>query len=219
MASLHEEALLARYHRTKDAAVRDELSAHFLPMARTLAMRYRGSSESIDDLFQVACLGLVKALDRYDPSRGASFQAYAVPTILGELKRHFRDRVLPIHLPRGIKERALEMSRAAEVLTAQLDRPPTVHETAIYLEITEEAAVEALRALEAARTVSLDVPVNGEDGDSPAKIDMVGTRDPRLEAVESKIALQRAMALLGELRSVRGELDRLEGGQDCRVIR
>ena len=161
-------------------------------------MRYRGGSESVEDLYQVACLGMLKALDRFDPVRGTSFQAYAVPTVLGELKRHFRDRVLAIHLPRGVKERALEISRATEHLTAELDRPPTVRELAAHLEIDEEEALEGLRALEAARTVSLDVPVGGEEGDAPATIDTVGNRDPGLESVESRVALQRAMGSLEE---------------------
>jgi len=195
---LDETDLHERYHRTGDQAVREKLAEHYLPLARSLALRYRGGSESVEDLYQVACLGMLKALDRFDPTRGASFQAYAVPTVLGELKRHFRDRVLPVHLPRGVKERALEISRATEALTGELDRPPTVKELAVRLEIDEEEALEGLRALEAARTVSLDVPVGGEEGDSPATVDTVGTADPAFEKVESRVALQRAMGNLEE---------------------
>lgn len=193
-----EKELMDRFHRTGDKSARARLAEHYMPLARSLALRYRGGSEPIDDLYQVACLGMIKALDRFDPTRGTSFQAFAVPTVLGELKRHFRDRVLPIHLPRGIKERALEIGRASETLTAELDRPPTVREIARHLEIHEEEALEGLRALEAARTVSLDVPVGGEEGDSPATIDTVGTRDLQLEAVDERVALQRAMGNLEE---------------------
>ena len=195
---LDEREVHEQYHRTGDQAARDKLAEHYLPLARSLALRYRGGSESIEDLYQVACLGMLKALDRFDPSHGASFQAYAVPTVLGELKRHFRDRVLPVHLPRGVKERALEISKATEALTGELDRPPTVNEVAVRLEISEEEALEGLRALEAARTVSLDVPIGGEEGDSPATIDTVGTADPAFEHVESRVALQRAMGNLEE---------------------
>jgi RNA polymerase sigma-B factor len=195
---LDESALHEQFHRTGDSSAREKLAEHYLPLARSLAMRYRGGSESVEDLYQVACLGMLKALDRFDPTRGASFQAYAVPTVLGELKRHFRDRVLPVHLPRGLKERALEISRATEALTAELDRPPTVNELAVRLEINEEEVLEGLRALEAARTVSLDVPVGGEEGDSPATIDTVGGADPSFEHVESRVALQRAMGNLEE---------------------
>ena len=195
---LDERDLHDRYHRRGDQSARERLAEHYLPLARSLALRYRGGSESVDDLFQVACLGMLKALDRFDPTRGASFQAYAVPTVLGELKRHFRDRVLPIHLPRGVKERALEISRATESLTGELDRPPTISELAARLEINEEETLEGMRALEAARTISLDVPVGGEEGDSPATIDTVGNADPAFENVESRVALQRAMGNLEE---------------------
>ena len=193
-----ERVLHERYHRTGSQAARDQLAEHYLPLARNLALRYRGGSESVEDLYQVACLGILKALDRFDPTRGARFQAYAVPTVLGELKRHFRDRVLPVHLPRGVKERALEISRATESLTGELDRPPTVNELAVRLEISEEEVLEGLRALDASRTVSLDVPVGGEEGESPAAIEAVGKADPAFENVESRVALQRAMGHLEE---------------------
>ena len=195
---LDERDLHERFHRTRDKFAREKLAEHYLPLARSLALRYRGGSESVEDLYQVACLGMLKALDRFDPSRGVGFQAYAVPTVLGELKRHFRDRVLPVHLPRGVKERALEISRATEALTGELDRAPTVNELAVRLEINEEEVLEGMRALEAARPVSLDVPVGGEEGDSPAAVETVGTADPAFETVESRVALQHAMGNLEE---------------------
>ena len=193
-----QEALIERYHRYGDVAARDELAERFLPLARALALRYRGGSEPIDDLVQVAALGLVKALGRFDPDRGTSFEAYAVPTILGELKRHFRDRVMPLHMPRGVKERALAVARATEALTGELDRAPTVREAAARSEISEEEAVEALRALQASRTVSLDAPMRGEDGEAPPVVEAIGSRDPRLESVESDLTVHRAMEVLDE---------------------
>jgi RNA polymerase sigma-B factor len=161
-------------------------------------MRYRASSESLDDLIQVASLGLVKALDRFDPYRGASFQAYAVPTILGELKRHFRDRVLPLHLPRSVKERALDIGRAAESLTSELDRAPTLGEIAGRAEVSEEEAIEALQAAEAVRTISLDVPVKGEEGEGPPAAETVGHWDPRLEVLDAQLDVREALEVLDE---------------------
>ena len=161
-------------------------------------MRYRAGSESLDDLIQVASLGLIKALDRFDPERGASFQAYAVPTILGELKRHFRDRVLPLHLPRGVKERALDIGRAADALTAELDRAPTLHEIAGRADISEEDAIEALQAVEAVRTISLDVPVKGEDGEAPPAAETVGRCDPHLEVIDAQLDVRDALEVLDE---------------------
>jgi RNA polymerase sigma-B factor len=195
--SRHDARLLERYHRSGDRSARDQLIERFLPLARALAMRYRASSESLEDLFQVASLGLVKALDRFDPDRGATFQAFAVPTILGELKRHFRDRVLPLHLPRGMKERALDLSRATDELTAELDRAPTLAEIAGRARISEEEALEALQAVEASRMISLDVPVNGEDGASPAA-ETVGRADPQLEAIDAQLDVREALGVLDE---------------------
>jgi RNA polymerase sigma-B factor len=194
----HETVLLKRYHRTGDQSTRDQLVQRYLPLARALALRYRASSESLDDLVQVASLGLIKALERFDPRRGPSFQAYAVPTILGELKRHFRDRVMPVHLPRGIKERALGIGRASEELTAELDRSPTLTEIADRAEVSEEQALEALQAVEATRTLSLDVAVAGEDGEAPPAAETVGHDDPRLAALDARLDVRDALDVLDE---------------------
>jgi RNA polymerase sigma-B factor len=194
----HEAVLLKRYHRTGDESTREEIVQRYLPLARGLALRYRASSESLDDLVQVASLGLVKALERFDPRRGHSFHSYAVPTILGELKRHFRDRVMPVHLPRGIKERALGIGRATEELTGELDRSPTLTEIADRAEISEEEALEALHAVEASRTVSLDVPVSGEDGEARSAADTVGQDDPHLAALHSRLDVGDALDVLDE---------------------
>jgi len=190
--------LFHRYRQQGDDSARDELTALYLPLARALSRRYRSASEPYEDLFQVACLGLVKAIDRYDPDQGSSFQAYAVPTILGEVKRHFRDRVMPLHMPRGVKERALEVGRISEALTGELERPPSVHEVAERTELTPDDVVEALGAIEAAKTVSLDVPFRSDDGDSPPAVEAVGDRDPKLDSVESQIAVRAAMEVLDE---------------------
>jgi RNA polymerase sigma-B factor len=191
-----ESALLERYHRSGDLSVREELVESYLPLARSLAMRYRQSSESMDDLFQVASLGLVKAIDRFDPERGRPFHAFAVPTILGELKRHFRDRVLPLHLPRGLKEQALVVKRVADELRSELDRSPTVGEIATRADISTEEALEALGALEASRTVSLDAPAGAEDGPGQPVVEGVGETDPRLDLIDSELTVKGAMDVL-----------------------
>src|ERR687888_2125322 len=121
-----ESGLLIRFARTRDPALKEELVKRFLPLARSLALRYRGASEQLEDLIQVASLGLVKALDGFDLERGRSFIAYAAPTILGELRRHFRDRVWELRLPRDLQERTMEVQKAVRELSDELGRSPTI---------------------------------------------------------------------------------------------
>ena len=119
-----ERLLLVRYHEQGDLAAREELVERFLPLARDLALRYTYADEPFDDLLQVACLGLIKAIDRFEPGRGTKFTSYAAPTILGELKRHFRDKGWSLHVPRDLQERTLAVSRATEILSKELGRSP-----------------------------------------------------------------------------------------------
>src|SRR5206468_7758817 len=132
-----EDELLRRYARTRDPALKEELVNRFLPLARSLAFRYRGASEQLEDLIQVASLGLVKALDGFDLERGKSFIAYAAPTILGELRRHFRDRVWEVRLPRGLQARTMAVSEAARKLSDELGATPTVSQIATRLELDD----------------------------------------------------------------------------------
>src|ERR1700759_2216731 len=133
---LAAEALLWRRLRDqRDPAAREELVRRYLPFAKNLALRYRGASESFDDLLQVANLGLVNAVDRFDPARGTPFAAFASPTILGELKRHFRDRVWTVRVPRGLHDRMAEVEKATTTLTVELQRSPSVNEIAKKLGI------------------------------------------------------------------------------------
>ena len=125
-----ERQLLLSYHRYGDVAAREELVERFLPLARDLALRYTYTDEPFDDLLQVASLGLIKAIDRFDPERGTKFTSYAAPTILGELKRHFRDKGWAVHVPRDLQERALAVSRETEALSKQLGRSPKPREVA-----------------------------------------------------------------------------------------
>jgi len=187
-----ETDLLRRYAETGDAVLREELVCRFLPLARSLALRYRGSSEDIEDLIQVASLGLVKALDGFDLERGRSFIAYAAPTILGELRRHFRDRVWDVRLPRGLQERTMAVSEAASQLSDDLGHTPTVPQIAERLGLDNEEVWEALQADEARRTLSLDVPQNRQDRESLPMVETVGETEPGYDAVEAQLAADDA---------------------------
>src|SRR5690242_20895015 len=130
-----------------DADAREQLVAEFTPLARSLARRYNNTSEPYEDLCQVAQVGLVKAVDRYDPGRGLPFQAFAIPTILGELRRYFRDCTWSVHVPRGVQERALQLRDAERALGDRYGRSPTVSELAQFMELGTDAVIDALRAL------------------------------------------------------------------------
>ena len=187
-----EAELLRLYAETRDPLVREDVVQRFLPLARSLALRYRGATEQLDDLFQVANLALVKALDRFDPSRGKSFVAFAAPTILGELRRHFRDRVWELRLPRDLQERTMEVRKAARTISDELGRSPALSQIAQHLELSQEEVTEALQAEEARRTLSLDVPTSREDAESPPMVETVGHREPGYEAVETQLAANDA---------------------------
>jgi RNA polymerase sigma-B factor len=187
-----EQVLLRRYYMSRSPILKEELVRRFMPLARSLAMRYRGSSESLDDLVQVANLGLVKSIDGFDPSRGRPFTAYAVPTILGELRRHFRDHVWNLHLPRSLQERTMQVDGAVTKLTEQLGRTPTVGEIAEKLELDEEAVLEALSASEARRTVSLDAPRARDDGESAPTVETVPSEELGYDTVEAEMSAEVA---------------------------
>jgi len=180
--------LLLRYSAARTPQLLDALVQRFMPLARSLATRYRGGGEPLDDLVQVANLGLVKAIEGFDPARGRPFNAYAVPTILGELRRHFRDRVWNLHLPRSLQEATMQVDDAAKVLTESLGRSPTVGEIASHLGVESEEVLEAMGAAEARRTLSLDAPRSHEDGDSVPAVDMVATEELGYDRVEAELA-------------------------------
>ena len=190
--SLDEAALICRYAATRDPGLKEELVRRFLPLARSLALRYRGAPEPLDDLVQVASLGLVKALNGFDPKRGDSFKAYAAPTILGELRRHFRDRVWEVRLPRGLQERTMAVSEAADELSDELGASPTVSQIAARLGWEEDDVSEALQADEARRTLSLEVPRSREDAGSATILETLGETEPGYDAVEAQLAAEEA---------------------------
>ena len=186
-----ERELLIRYHEFGDLAAREELVERFLPLARDLALRYTYTDEFFDDLLQVASLGLIKAIDRFEPSRGTKFTSYAAPTILGELKRHFRDKGWSLHVPRDLQERSLAVSRATEVLSKELGRSPKVREVAEQLGCSVEQVLEAQEASASYETASLDAPVARDDGESASLVDLLGSEDSAYELVEDREAIAR----------------------------
>jgi RNA polymerase sigma-B factor len=189
------EVRLARYHQTRDARERAALVERFMPLARSLAARYRHTSESLDDLVQVASLGLLKAIDRYDPARGHAFSSFAVPTILGELRRHLRDHTWSIHVPRDLQELGQRLGPTADELTTTLGRPPTVAELAERLDVTDELILDARQAAAAHTPASLDQPVN-DDGQPATLGDLLGTADRELATVEDTVLLEHYLAFL-----------------------
>jgi RNA polymerase sigma-B factor len=177
--------LFVRWQRDGDAAAREELLTRFMPLARSLARRYGRSSEPFEDLLQVASLGLLKAMDRYDVERGHPFQSFAVPTILGEMRRYFRDSGWAVHVPRGAQERALKVRDAQERIANERGHAPTANQLAEYLELDSEEVIDALQAIQAYETVSLDAPRPGADDDAGAAYgDSIGGEDERYELVE-----------------------------------
>jgi RNA polymerase sigma-B factor len=181
-----DRRLLLRYHEHGDAAAREELVERFLPLARQLARRYQRTNEPLDDLMQVASVGLVKAIDRFDPARGTAFSTYAVPTILGELKRYFRDSGWAVHVPRGMQERVMKLDTAAQELHRKLGRSPSPKELGGELSLSEEEVLEAMEAASAYDAVSLEQQRsdtdNGSSGDTFQ--DKLGTEEERYELVE-----------------------------------
>lgn len=177
--------------------MRDELVRRYLPFAKGLALRYRGASESLDDLMQVANLGLVNAVDRFDPSRGTPFAGFATPTILGELKRHFRDRVWTVRVPRGLHDRIAEVDKAVAELSRQQQRSPSVGEIAERLGVPELDVLEVLEANQNRRMLSLDRPARGEDSDDPMS-EWIGDEDAGYELIDSRLALEEAIPHLDE---------------------
>src|SRR6187551_3159604 len=190
--------LWRRFARDHDPATREELVRRYMPFAKRLALRYRGASESFDDLLQVANLGLLNAIDRFDPERGIPVTAFATPTILGELKRHFRDRVWTVRVPRGLHDRMAEVEKAISELTVSLQRSPSVGEIAGRLEVDPTDVLEVLEANHNRRPLSLDRPVGGEDSEESPASEWVGDEDAGFELVEDRLALEGALPHLDE---------------------
>ncbi len=197
IAGLDDDQRLLRRYRDGDLAARDELVHRFMPLARRLAGRYRHTGEPQDDLEQVAYVGLIKAIDRYDPDLGP-FVRYAVPNVLGELKRHFRDKGWGIHVPRSLQERFLKINEAVDVLSGRLGRSPSPRDIAAHVGMTLEEVLEALDAASAYTPVALDAPHPGDpDGDRTLG-DNLGSEDQRYELVELGNTVAPAVRALPE---------------------
>jgi RNA polymerase sigma-B factor len=185
--------LFARWQGQGDQAAREELLERFMPLTRSLARRYGRSSEPFEDLLQVASLGLLKAIDRFEPERGHPFPSFAVPTILGEMRRYFRDSGWAVHMPRGTQERALKVRDAQERLTNECGHAPTVGQLAEFLEFDTEDVLDTLQALQAYETLSLDAPPPSAEDDAMTVGDVLGHDDERYELIELDATVTAAL--------------------------
>ncbi len=187
--------LLERWQRDGDRGAHELLIQQYTPLARSLARRYAHTSEPFEDLLQVACLGLLKALERFDPEREVAFAAFAVPTILGELRRYFRDSSWGVHVPRDLQERALAVSNAQEQLTNERGRAPSARELAEYLELPLGQVLDALLAGQAYDPLALDAPARcaGDEQTPATHLDTLGGEDERYELIELDATLAAAL--------------------------
>ena len=175
------DALLHAYHRDGDRDARDRALVELMPLVRSLAVRYAGRGEALEDLVQVGAVGLIKAVDRFDVDRGVEFSSYAVPTIVGEIRRHFRDKAWAMHVPRRLKELSVRLSRVLDDLTTELGRSPTIAELAQAAGAEEEEVIDALDSANAYSTRSLHAPFDDDDG---SLADRLGAEDAGFEEIE-----------------------------------
>ena len=190
-----EDALFHRFHATRDAAAREQLIERFLPLARSIALRFSSRRDTLEDLLQVATIGLINAVDRFDPARGVAFSTYAVPTISGEIKRYFRDRTWSVRPPRALQELALRVDGTILELTEDL-RAPTVAEIADKLDEPQEHVLEALHAHHARYAVSMQAQL-GSDDDGAARLeDRLGDDDDAYDVAEERVVLERLLRMV-----------------------
>jgi RNA polymerase sigma-B factor len=188
-----DRALFARYLDPRDPVDRDTLVERFLPLARELARRYQRPEEPFDDLFQVACLGLVNAIERFDLERQVAFSSYAVPTILGEIKRYFRDRTWSVRVPRDLQELALRVDRTVSELSLDLHRQPTVEQIAEKVGAEEEDVLEALEASGAYKATSLEAPRGSDEDGGDTLGDTLGTEEHGFALAEDRATIAHLM--------------------------
>jgi RNA polymerase sigma-B factor len=204
-----EHVLFVRVRNGDGEAAREEAVRRYLPLARSLAARYRRSGEPIEDLEQVAYIGLLNAVDRFDPGRGIAFSSFAVPTILGELRRYFRDRTWAMRVPRKLQELSLRIERARDELTSALGRQPTISELADRLRADEESVLQALELAVVHHTVPLDGPWHGDEESAPDQ--SPGSVDDGYERAEDRAVLA---PLLGTLSAQDAEIVLLRFRED-----
>lgn len=191
-AAVDSSELFRRWRRFGDQTARDQLIERFMPLARKLARRYTPSNEPYEDLVQVASLGLVKAVERFDPERGFAFTSFAVPTIVGELKRYFRDSGWALHVDRGAQDHARKVIDAQQQVTTRTGRPPTINQLAQYLECSEEEVLDGLQVAEAYDAVSLDAPLPGDHDGAATRLEALGDEDLRFAQIDDQTTILAA---------------------------
>jgi RNA polymerase sigma-B factor len=195
---LSTDDLLRRYRDGEDPVLLEEIVLRFEPLARSVARRYHARGEPLEDLTQVAMVGLLKAISRFDPDRGFAFTSYATPTMLGELKRYFRDSGWAVHVPRGVKERALELATVTEQLSSKLGRSPSLSELAEAMETTEEQTLEAIEAYHARHAAPLEHGSDDDESGVPQLAQILGAEDVRLEQAEYMTMIAKGVETLSE---------------------
>jgi RNA polymerase sigma-B factor len=198
VAEKGDKQLLRRYHEGGDLEARERLIEQYLPLVRSLARRYAHRGEQLEDLVQVGCIGLIKAIDRFDVDRGVELTTYATPNIIGEIKRHFRDKGWSVRVPRGLQELNVRLSRLVEELTVQLERSPTIPELAKAAGVDEEEVLEALETGQAYATLSLSAPASGEDGDDLDPLESLGEIEHEYEVSEDRAVLAPGLKVLDD---------------------
>ena len=193
-----DRELLRRYHHDGDVQARERLIEQYLPLVRSLARRYSYRGEQLEDLVQVGCIGLIKAIDRFDVDRGVELTTYATPNIIGEIKRHFRDKGWSIRVPRGLQELNVKLSKVIEELTVQLERSPTIPELAKAASVEEEEVLEALETGQAYSTLSLSAPSSGDDNEDLDPLESLGELEPEYEVSEDRAVLAPGLRVLNE---------------------
>lgn len=186
--------LFRRFKEEGDMDAREKLVMSHLNLVRFIANKFKNRGEPIDDLIQVGYLGLLKAIDRFDPSRGLEFTTFATPTIMGEIKRHFRDKGWSVRVPRRLQELSAKVNQATDTLTSQLQRSPTIAEIADYLDATVDEVLEAMESSSAYSSVSLEAPSGADDDDTPSVIDRYATGDSDLAFTDDRIIIEEALA-------------------------
>ena len=186
--------LFRRFKEEGDMDAREKLVMSHLNLVRFIANKFKNRGEPIDDLIQVGYLGLLKAIDRFDPSRGLEFTTFATPTIMGEIKRHFRDKGWSVRVPRRLQELSAKVNQATDTLTSQLQRSPTIAEIADYLDATVDEVLEAMESSSPYSSVSLEAPSGADDDDTPSVIDRYATEDSDLAFTDDRIIIEEALA-------------------------
>jgi len=185
----NDKILLRRYHEQGDLQAREQLIEQYMSLVRSLARRYAYRGEQFDDLVQIGAIGLIKAIDRFDVNRGVELTTYATPNIIGEIKRHFRDRSWAVRVPRGLQELNVQLSKLIEQLTVQLSRSPTIPELAQAAGVDEEAVLEALESGRAYSSLSLSQGAGQEDGDEIDPLESLGELEHEYEVSEDRAVL------------------------------